>query len=311
MRSIIFLVGAVLSVSMAFASGTTVGNGGDEIRFTFEDARIEAIRIINNIKECSFDSTTSADVRSWILNNSMALASDIQNSAHQWTNEDRPTCAWTQLSARSEIVLSYPSCALNMSTQKAAQLLIHESVHHFGINNESFADAVAVALNQATPGVICSKSTLPENTKWKVRDRLRQMLPPNSKTDSIYFGSYKDTGSYCTVLLSTGEVTDPNKVKIDSFTISVLEGRFNGSGVGISISVLANTEGSPYLPGYVTFYKDDGDLLSMDYITKYLNQKWEASSLTVNSINSSITEVTIANKNAPRNPIIKTCILEN
>lgn len=139
-----------------------VGNGGDALRLAFAKSKEHAAHITLRLKERSFDSLNpniDAGVKEWILQNQTTLASDILLSKHIWTLEKKPTCAWTftqkpqnpELEANAaNIHFSYPTCRGGIhNLSDAGQLLIHESVHHFGITDEEFADAVGLAIYSA------------------------------------------------------------------------------------------------------------------------------------------------------------------
>lgn len=133
-----------------------VGNGGDWLRIGFARARDYAAEIVMRIKPASLRRVPQADIRNWIIDNQKFLAADILQTEHIWDLEERPTCAWTLQPSGSDRVptpyavqLSYPSCRQNVdSFLKAAQILIHEAVHHFN-GDETTADLVAIAIIDA------------------------------------------------------------------------------------------------------------------------------------------------------------------
>lgn len=133
-----------------------VGNGGDYLRIGFSRAREYAANVILKIKPNSLGNIASADLRQWILNNQKLLAADILQTEHAWTLEEKATCAWTVMPDEGEklpianpVQLSYPACRKNADTfLKAAQILIHESVHHFR-GDEDTADRVAIGIIDA------------------------------------------------------------------------------------------------------------------------------------------------------------------
>jgi hypothetical protein len=133
-----------------------VGNGGDGLRIGFARARDYAANVVLRIKPNSLPNVAEPAIRDWILRNQAFLAADILQSEHLWTLEDRPTCAWTvqagegvKLPVSNPIQFSYPACRENTdSFLKAAQVLIHESVHHFN-GDETTADKVAIGIIDA------------------------------------------------------------------------------------------------------------------------------------------------------------------
>lgn len=290
-----------------FASGTTIGNGGDEIRFKFAAARGEAVQRIRNFKTCSSNQSGSRDVESWISRHASQLIGDITKSRHQWITSPALTCAWTNPSPYSDIVLSYQRCEQNISLLDAARLLIHESVHHLGVTDEMFADEVSTVAIGYSLGAVCRKTTLPEEVKWKVRARLMDLLP-SLNGERTYWGTYAESGGDCTVLLQTGPM-NTSKGTIDGFIVHVLNGRFRGSATGLGIVVLANGENSPYPYGYVTYYKDSENILSMDYIEKHNGRITTASSLVVDYSRPEIMEVAITNGTTPLKPVSARCVI--
>ncbi len=133
-----------------------VGNGGDWLRLGFARARDYAAQVVMRVKPGSLRNIQQDDLREWIIDNQKYLAADILQSEHIWELEAKPTCAWTVQPGEGEkvptahaIQLSYPSCRQNVdSFLKAAQILIHESVHHFS-GDETTADRVAIGIIDA------------------------------------------------------------------------------------------------------------------------------------------------------------------
>ncbi|MBC7533344.1 MAG: hypothetical protein H7318_17370 [Oligoflexus sp.] len=133
-----------------------VGNGGDGLRIGFARARDYAANVVLRIKTNSLTNIKDAAVRDWIISNQKFLAADILQTEHVWTMEVKPTCAWTvqpgnvdKLPVSNPIEFSYPACRENAdSFIKTAQILIHESVHHFN-GDETIADKVAIGIIDA------------------------------------------------------------------------------------------------------------------------------------------------------------------
>jgi len=143
------LCGAWLT-TIAAMGGWGVGNGGDEIRLMFANAKEHASYITLRLQDRSLPLSLEPNLRQWILDHHVDLAADIAKSPHDWTLTEEQTCAWTQLTPAATIQLSYPTCHANIGGfDEIAQLLVHESVHHLGIENEAFADGVALAVYDA------------------------------------------------------------------------------------------------------------------------------------------------------------------
>lgn len=140
--------------SVAFAAGLGgdgVGNGGDGITQLFEDARVKAVSILERLDPCTIPKDTQRDVREWILENRHVMIADIQKSPHIWgDNNITRTCAWTGNDLHQYIIFSTQECRASIyDLEVAAALLVHESVHHFGIKSESFAKEVANAVRKS------------------------------------------------------------------------------------------------------------------------------------------------------------------
>lgn len=133
-----------------------VGNGGDWLRIGFARAREYAAQIVMRIKPDSLRNIRDPELREWIIQNQKYLAADILQSEHVWELEPKETCAWTVPPDASDAVpkanpiqLSYPTCRQSADGfLKAAQILIHESVHHFN-GDETMADQVAIGIIDA------------------------------------------------------------------------------------------------------------------------------------------------------------------
>lgn len=148
----------MLSHSPAHANG--VGNGGDPIADQFLSAKKYAVERVNQAVRCAFGVDVRSEVRDWILNHQQALAEDIAGSKHQWTTKDAASCGFTGPNSKDEIIFSYPTCRKGVTgITDAIRLVVHESVHHFGIGDESFANEVASAI--ATLGTNSSCSGTP------------------------------------------------------------------------------------------------------------------------------------------------------
>lgn len=134
-------------VAAEATAGQRVGNG-DALRLIFASAKDHASHLVLKMREQAMLPNMRDDVKDWLLQNKDALAGDIVASPHEWSLDPAATCAETVIGTpAAPISLSYPTCANRIySLDDAGQLLVHESVHHFGITDEAFADAVAIAV---------------------------------------------------------------------------------------------------------------------------------------------------------------------
>lgn len=122
--------------------GTSTGSGGDPIMALFESARARAAGVLAALKNSDFDQTVDAKIVSEFAANQQKLISDIFLSRHTWQAKPVPTetCAYTKSIAQADILFSFNQCRdeshitdLNV----AAELLIHESMHHMGFTDEA------------------------------------------------------------------------------------------------------------------------------------------------------------------------------
>lgn len=173
---------AVLSISSAWAGGEGDGGGwtsggGDPLRFYFTEGRGVAADMVQRFAQAA--QGTRADVAAWILANREALCADILASPHEWVTESQVTCGLTTFSRDIEIKLSATSCRSVSTNEEAAKLLIHESIHHFGIKDEEFADAAAIAV--AASWEEAKLRSVPRCTQ--APDSLAESLPGSWRVD--------------------------------------------------------------------------------------------------------------------------------
>lgn len=144
---------AILIMSMlgsqAFA-GWRFGNGGDGMRLAFLKAKTHAAHVTARLNSRAIERIADSEVRAWLEKNHLALSADILKSDHVWYMDRKPTCAWTNDPSDAQIIhLSFEKCAETISNfEEAGQLLIHESTHHLGVDNEALADRIAIAVYQ-------------------------------------------------------------------------------------------------------------------------------------------------------------------
>lgn len=182
------------------AHAGTEGHGGDELRLLFQDGRIDAFQKISQTKRCSLPTSTDAQVADWVLKHKNRVATDVLKSQHVWITDQQSTCAFTQVKPEFDITLSFQACG-NVKTKEAAgRLLTHESVHHLGISDESFADAVAFAIYAADPTKSCNPPAtdpfdpLSCDGEAITLDQVRHVLKPN--VGKIKIGQFKAHSRY-------------------------------------------------------------------------------------------------------------------
>lgn len=143
---------------IAIAGGDHAGNGGDFLRFIFEEGRSYGLNLVRKLKPCQLPMNVPGDVRNWILIHQNEFAIDLHNSKFIWNiDSNQKTCAFTQTNKAADIELSYEDCRSTIKAKEnAALILFHEVVHHFGITDESFADWVAYAIYESQKIQSCS-----------------------------------------------------------------------------------------------------------------------------------------------------------
>lgn len=141
-------VSIILMVISSTCFAGSADHGGNGVRLQFAQARDLAVAYVNSYQDIPF--VVPTHVRSWMAANKSALAEDIRLSKHKVVPEVLGHDAITQLSPRADIVLSEPICQQYFANVKlAAALLIHESAHHLGVEDEMLADAIANGVSNA------------------------------------------------------------------------------------------------------------------------------------------------------------------
>lgn len=129
----------------------THGNAGDPLRTHFSEARVMAEDRVRNLKLCEFKSGVDEAKAKWLVSVKEQLAEDIKLSKHVWLSDFQGSCAFTQFDVdQSPVYLSYPECrSLDKDHKGAMELLIHESLHHLGIEEEVDAEEYAAIIMEA------------------------------------------------------------------------------------------------------------------------------------------------------------------
>jgi hypothetical protein len=129
----------------ALATGGSSTNGGGLARYRFETAKDEAAAIVAGLTPEALSSDAEPRVLDFLTRHAPELAVDILASTADWAAPPtQPTCAATTRLPHAPIFLSEDLCR-DVSLVEAIQLLIHESVHHLGVDDEGLAYAVSAA----------------------------------------------------------------------------------------------------------------------------------------------------------------------
>lgn len=165
--------------------GDSVGNGGDAIIAVFNDARLLALKNLERVDQCNLEQVTpNPNVIKFILAHKKQLIEDVKKSRHVWANSNpENTCGMTKQKRNSDIVLFIHNCKNEMEDKNSAVwTLVHESVHHFGVGDEPFADDVAEAVELGARLLGCDFNPFdPEFCKPTVE----KLGPPINGTKSL------------------------------------------------------------------------------------------------------------------------------
>ncbi|MEQ1876043.1 MAG: hypothetical protein ABL958_05310 [Bdellovibrionia bacterium] len=136
----------VSQASCSKLEGYEAGNGGDESQETIFRARDAALTRLALVRQCGLTEAGQKNSRvvRFYEEHLSALIEDVKTSPYQWSKDDQDSCAWTLRSAKSPIRFSYSGCR-GIAPESAETLLIHESAHHFGVDDETFATEIANA----------------------------------------------------------------------------------------------------------------------------------------------------------------------
>jgi hypothetical protein len=128
----------------AHALGGWISGGGDPLRIYFEEGQLLAQNLLPIIDPNMLGPEFNAEQKKWLNENKSQLARDLAQTKLNWTVDERATCAQTEYKPSAEIILAVPNCRGIVTKEEAAKVLIHEATHHLGIQDETFADKIAV-----------------------------------------------------------------------------------------------------------------------------------------------------------------------
>lgn len=234
--------------SMAQADGgTTIGSGGDALRELFSNAKGVAASKVEQLNICSFDVSTPQVIRDWLIQNQIRLAMDIRLSQHAWVVDSQSTCGFTNHAPQSTIYLSYPTCASSAnSLSNAFFVLVHESAHHLGIDDERQADEIARAVLYANIVPNCSSGNgvfdpnICSSAPMTTSDASKYFKPGDI---SVMVGNYKFYGQVTRCVSLSG--CEPAK----TWNLKAYQNTKEVSTLNLH---LVSTETSPYF--YPSFY---------------------------------------------------------
>jgi hypothetical protein len=132
--------------------GRDIGNGGDPLQILFEEQRSTLLQKVDDMIKYGHGIKENPEAVTWLEKNLSDYRNDIEASAHDWSDKKLSTCAYTKRERNAVIQFSYQDCkGRTLSKEDAFKLLAHESVHHFGVDDEIFPTKVAQLLFDAVP----------------------------------------------------------------------------------------------------------------------------------------------------------------
>jgi hypothetical protein len=141
----------VLNAASPARAGEWSSGGGDPLETYFEEGRLQAADIVSRLTYTSFpDDAANTQATQWLKKHKDRLAEELREMKFSWKTLSQPKCAWTGYAPFAPVEISFPSCRGTVSSkQEAGKLLIHEAVHHFGVEDHGFATRVAILAYQA------------------------------------------------------------------------------------------------------------------------------------------------------------------
>ena len=127
------------------SSGGWVSGGGDPLRLMFVEGQRRAYHTLFSATSAQLEAVlkfqpAAVHLVPWFHKNHDALLFELNNLKLDWKNVERANCALTDFTPQAVIDLSIPACRSVRSPDDAAELLIHEILHHLGVRDEHQAD---------------------------------------------------------------------------------------------------------------------------------------------------------------------------
>ena len=250
--------------NFACAQGSHTG-GGDEKRFYFEEGKNFASNLIRQLKLTANSNDEGSDVIAWLSTHQAKLLEELKQSQIVWTAAPQATCAQTDMSPESPVVLSFNNCFGVSSKEEAAKLLIHEVSHHLGVGNsaeqESFADRLAIA-------VFDNWASLQQKTIPLCEDE-------NNVLSSAIFGSWKSDVALTKRLDADASNFDPVSFEKDLSVINVLK-PFGGCAVTAGYFNWSKNEGSRRERQIFVLTVSRGNPIVRYYHYREVEREWKA-----------------------------------
>lgn len=140
------------TISNRIETDGSASHGGDPLAIMASAAQEKARFVVSQVSEIGSTFALKEDEREWFRKNRVELANDLRNTKLEWADKlpescEIDTCACTSLARDSTIFFSFDTCRKQNKTEDdLVKLLIHETVHHFGVKDENFANRISSAV---------------------------------------------------------------------------------------------------------------------------------------------------------------------
>lgn len=191
------LVAAAFDLGQAGDGGNDGGwtsGGGDPLRFYFTEGREVALEALDGFKNENLTQNVAADARNFLQSNLLALKSEVEKSPFDFTVSAQSTCGLTTFERGAKITFSTENCRSISSNEEAAKMILHESVHHFGVKDESLADAIAIAVIGAYENLKVKEVPFcKSNEQSQMLERLAGIWLPDPKLTQKLGGNWSES----------------------------------------------------------------------------------------------------------------------
>lgn len=141
--------------------GHEVGNPGDPVQLMMSQARDDARVMLVRVKAADIDDKTG-DLQDWYAANVDRWHDAVRDSKHVWIDDLPGHCA-SAVQAEVTIYFYFTSCQQSVKNPSdAIKLILHESIHLLGIQDESFADDMANAVYAAWGNIVAN-----QQARWR------------------------------------------------------------------------------------------------------------------------------------------------
>ncbi len=221
---IIALAAALSGCTSSSLSGHHQGNGGDPIHALMDSGKKAALAKALEFKTCKVHPGASTEAREWLSSNSDALIEELKSLSFVWHDRAQETCAWTSRKPKAALLMSLRECERVKSEAEAAELLIHEAIHHIDLTIDAQDEDLAREAARAVMQTEVSQCIPDESAiawlegagrEWKVTARIEKVdFSPEQQCFTISqstpqwpardMGGYVSNGNYWIVAFVDG-----------------------------------------------------------------------------------------------------------